>query len=55
VALLPLALALVGTAVGLAVAPDVRAGRLVGGVTATAVGIATIVAAALLFSRRREP
>ena len=52
VALVPLAIALVGVVVCLAVAPDVRAAWIVGGVTAVAVGISTLIAALYLITRR---
>ena len=55
-ALTPLILALVGVAVGLAVAPDVRAGWVVLGVTATVVGSAVLGSASFLFvDRKRQP
>lgn len=56
VALTPLILALLGVAVGLAVAPDVRAGWVALGVTAAVVGLAILGSAVVLFVvRKRQP
>lgn len=54
VALTPLVIALAGVATGLAVAPDIRAGWIVLGVTAAAVGLTTLCAALYLFVYRRR-
>ncbi|WP_146082440.1 hypothetical protein [Rathayibacter sp. AY1C5] len=54
VALTPLVIALAGVATGLAVAPDVRAGWIVLGVTAAVVGLSAVVAALYLFMHRQD-